>query len=118
MARRGASSASSLRPRAATCRSVDDPSRLPEAPLVEPLLADRSGYIAGLDAREVGYAVVELGGGRERKGDPIDPAVGVVLAENTKVGNHLEAGEPVLWIHARDAESLAAANRAFMPRSG
>ena len=88
---------------------VDDPTLLPAAPLVEPLLAERGGYLAEIDAREVGYAVVELGGGRERKGDPVDPAVGVVLAEGAKVGNPVRAGDPLMWIHARNAESLAAA---------
>jgi pyrimidine-nucleoside phosphorylase len=89
--------------------SVDDPSCLPGAPLVEPLTAEQSGYIAGLDAREVGFAVVELGGGRARKGEPIDPAVGVVLSEKAKVGSYVEVGEPLMWIHAREGESLAAA---------
>ena len=89
--------------------AVDDPTLLPAAPLVEPLLAERGGYLAEIDAREVGYAVVELGGGRERKGDPVDPAVGVVLAEGAKVGNPVSAGDPLMWIHARDAESLAVA---------
>ncbi len=89
--------------------AVDDPSLLPAAPLIEPLVAERSGYLAELDAREVGYAVVELGGGRERKGDPVDPAVGVVLAQGAKVGNAVDTGDPLMWIHARDAESLAVA---------
>ena len=88
--------------------AIDDLVRLPKAPLIEPLTAEQSGYIAELDAREVGYAVVELGGGRARKGDPIDPAVGVVLSERSKVGNYVEAGEPLMWIHAHDRESLAA----------
>ena len=47
---------------------VDDPSRLPVAPLIAPLLAPRSGYIARADAREIGFTVVNLGGGpRGRK---------------------------------------------------
>jgi pyrimidine-nucleoside phosphorylase len=87
--------------------AIDDPSRLAQAPVIEPLTADEDGYIAGIDAREVGFATVELGGGRERKGDPVDPAVGVVLSEKAKVGNYVEAGEPLMWVHARDLSSLA-----------
>lgn len=97
---------------------VDDPSRLPAAAIVTPLPAPAEGYVAALDAREVGRAVVELGGGREKKEDPVDPAVGVVLAPTGKVGGRVTAGAPLLWVHAqteatRDAalERLAAAYR-------
>jgi thymidine phosphorylase len=62
-----------------------------------------------MDAREVGFTVVDLGGGRARKGDPVDPAVGVVLTEGGKVGSKIEAGEPLLWVHARTREALGAA---------
>ncbi len=90
-------------------RAVDDPARLPRAPLIEPLAAARSGYIAAIDAREIGHTVVDLGGGRAKKGDPVDPAVGIVLAEQGKIGCRVEAGEPLLWVHARTKETLAAA---------
>ena len=58
----------------------------------------------------VGLVAAELGAGRARKEDPIDPAVGVVLA--AKVGDSVSAGEPLLHIHARDeAAAQAAAQR-------
>jgi len=79
---------------------IDEPERLPRAPLVSPLLSPADGYIAQVDAREVGYTVVDLGGGRARKEDSIDPTVGVVLAEKTKVGQAVLRGEPLLWVHA------------------
>ncbi len=88
---------------------VDDPSRLPAAPLIAPLPAPRSGYIARTDAREIGFTVVDLGGGRARKEDPVDPSVGVVLTERGKLGGRAEAGEPLLWVHARTQETLDAA---------
>ena len=90
-------------------RFVDDPARLPVAPLIAPLPAPRSGYVARADAREIGYTVVDLGGGRARKEDPVDPAVGVVLTEQGKLGGRVEAGEPLLWVHARTQETLDAA---------
>jgi pyrimidine-nucleoside phosphorylase len=88
---------------------VDDPSRLPHAPIIAPLLAPRPGYVARLDAREVGFTVVDLGGGRAKKGDPVDPAVGVALEERGKIGGKVEAGEPLLWVHARTEASAVAA---------
>ena len=88
---------------------LSESGRLPRAPVIEPLIAPASGYLARMDAREVGLTVVELGGGRAKKGDPVDLAVGVVLAEQGKVGMQVRAGEPLLWIHARTAASLEAA---------
>jgi pyrimidine-nucleoside phosphorylase len=88
---------------------VDAPERLPAAQHVAPLLAPVDGYLAQVDAREVGYAVVDLGGGRARKDDDVDPAVGVVLAEGAKVGRYVKSGDPLLWVHARTAAGLAAA---------
>ncbi len=81
---------------------VDEPERLPSAPVIVELAAPESGWIHALDAREVGFTVVDLGGGRARKGDPVDPAVGVLLAESSKVGRRVERGEPLLSVHARN----------------
>ena len=90
-------------------RYVDDPTLLPKAPLMAPLSAPRSGYVARADAREVGFTVVDLGGGRARKEDPVDPAVGVVLTEQGKLGARVQAGEPLLRVHARTQGTLDAA---------
>jgi thymidine phosphorylase len=59
-----------------------------------------------VDAREIGFVVVDLGGGRAKKTDSVDPAVGVRLSPDAKVGGHVEAGQPLLWVHARSAASL------------
>ena len=87
---------------------VDDPvAVLPRAPVVVPLVADRTGTLAEVDAEEIGLASGALGAGRARKGDAIDPAVGIVL--RPKVGDGLEAGTPIGEIHARDDAGAAAA---------
>jgi pyrimidine-nucleoside phosphorylase len=91
-------------------RVVDDPEGiLPRAPVHEPMLADRSGILATVDAEEIGLASVGLGAGRIRKGDPIDPAVGIVV--HPKIGDRLEAGEPIGEVHARDRDAAAEAAR-------
>jgi pyrimidine-nucleoside phosphorylase len=79
---------------------------LPRAPMIASLVAPRAGYVASVDAREIGFAVVDLGGGRCKKSDPVDPAVGVRLSPHAKVGAHVEAGQPLLWVHARSGEGL------------
>jgi pyrimidine-nucleoside phosphorylase len=81
-------------------RILDDYGVLPAARLVQEVKADGSGFIAGIDALELGMASVLLGGGREKKGDPIDYAVGLVLRH--KVGDPVRAGEILCTIHAND----------------
>ena len=88
-------------------RYVDEPDRLPQAPLIETVPASRAGYLLGINAREVGETSVELGAGRARKEDPIDHAVGIEI--HHKVGDSVEAGQPLFTIHANDAAKLAAA---------
>jgi pyrimidine-nucleoside phosphorylase len=89
---------------------VDDPEGvLPKAPVREPLLADRSGVLLAVRAEEIGLASVALGAGRLRKGDPIDPAVGIVV--RPKIGDRLEAGTPIGEVHARDRDAAAEAAR-------
>jgi thymidine phosphorylase len=63
-----------------------------------------------VDAEALGRASTELGAGRRKKGDPIDPAVGIVF--RPKIGDRLEAGEEIGTIHARDE----AAARECIPR--
>jgi pyrimidine-nucleoside phosphorylase len=88
-------------------RYVDDPDKLPQAPVVERVLAPRSGYLAGLNAVEVGWAVVYLGGGALEKGQRIDHSVGVVV--HHKVGDLVRAGTPLFTVHASDEQKLAEA---------
>lgn len=80
---------------------VDDPEQLPKARFVEEIAAPQSGYLAEIDAQEIGLTSMLLGGGRAKKGDHIDHAVGVVL--HAKVGDRMEQGQPLLTIHAKDS---------------
>ena len=93
-------------------RYVDEPDRLPVAPLIETVETPRAGYLLGINAREVGETSVELGAGRARKEDPIDHAVGIEI--HRKVGEYVQAGEPLFTIHANDAAKLAAAKTRLM----
>lgn len=79
---------------------IDDYSVMPHAKIVNDVVAPRDGFIAGINAAEVGLTCVSLGGGREKKTDVIDYAVGVVLKQ--KVGDHVSRGDPLLTLHAND----------------
>ena len=89
-------------------RVADDPwSVLPRAAVVRPVLSDRAGTLATVDAEALGHASVALGAGRMRKGDPIDPSVGIVM--RSKLGQHVDHGATIGEVHAADT---AAADRA------
>lgn len=90
-----------------TARVVDDYAILPRASIVETINAPRDGFIAAIDAQEVGLTGVDLGGGRAKKGDPIDHAVGVVF--HRKVGARVTRGEPLFTLHANDRAKFDAA---------
>lgn len=83
---------------------IDNPDRLPCASIIELLTAQQSGYVQQISALEVGVTALALGAGRERKGDPIDYAVGIMV--HKKVGDPVAAGEPIFTIHANDSVRL------------
>ncbi|HKV14650.1 MAG TPA: thymidine phosphorylase [Reyranella sp.] len=85
---------------------------LPHAPVVKPCRADRSGYVAAMDARQVGIAVVSLGGGRSHADDAIDPSIG--LTNVIDVGARVRPGDELCIVHAgseADADSAVDAVR-------
>ncbi len=89
-------------------RVVEDPAGvLPRAPVVETLRAEAGGWLTELDALAVGWAAVELGAGRRRPGETIDPSVGIVCCKVP--GEPVTAGERLLEIHASSPEAAAAA---------
>jgi len=82
-------------------------SHLPRAPVLVDAHAQKSGFVSAIDVRAIGLAVVELGGGRTRASDPIDPAVG--FTELAPLGADVGPDSPLARIHARTPEAAAAA---------
>ena len=83
---------------------------LPVAPVQLPIPALGDGYVESIDALEVGLAGLELGVGRKKKEDAVDPAAGIVI--QAPVGGRVRVGEPLAVVHAR-SEELA---RSVVPR--
>jgi pyrimidine-nucleoside phosphorylase len=83
-------------------RYLDEPFRFPTARWIMEVKSPRSGYLATVNAREVGETIIMLGGGRERKGDTIDHAVGVVIEH--KVGDQVQMGDRLFTVHANDEQ--------------
>ncbi len=83
---------------------VDHSERLPHAPMVVPVHADRSGYIEWVDARVAGETAVEIGAGRAKKGDAIDYGVGLEI--HCKVGDRVDKGGLLFTVHANTREQV------------
>lgn len=79
---------------------------LPRAPYVEEITADREGFVDAIDAFAFGEATIELGGGRRRSDEAIDPSVGFELL--ARRGDRLVRGQPLVRIHARSRDDAAA----------
>lgn len=89
-----------------------DTSRLPHASVIREVSAPRTGWVVSWEADEVGAAAMALGAGRARKGDVVAPEVGLRL--RAKVGDRVAAGEPLVEIHARNADDVAAVERRLL----
>ena len=79
--------------------------------VVEPVHADRAGYIDRVDARAIGVAIMGLGGGRRRADDQIDHAVGISQANG--IGDAVGADVPLCLVHARTEDDALAAGAAI-----
>ena len=93
-------------------RAVYDTELLPKARLVQPIPAPTSGYVSRIICDEIGICSLMLGGGRETKESEIDLSVGIVLCK--KVGDRVEAGEPLAMLHANDPDKAAQAEERFL----
>jgi len=93
-------------------RLLEDPSLLPKAPYVEMVNSPEYGWLKSIDARKIGEASVDLGAGRSRKEDTIDPSVGFVI--HHKVGDRVGIGEPLFSIHANSREKLVQAKERLL----
>ena len=77
------------------------------APVLQPVLATRSGWVHTLATRDIGLAVIELGGGRRQARDAVDHRVG--FSQVVGIGQRVEHGEPLAMVHAANGDSARAA---------
>jgi pyrimidine-nucleoside phosphorylase len=83
-------------------RALEEYDRLPKAKGVMSVVAEQDGIVQSIQCGTVGLLGVQLGAGRVRVGEPIDPAVGFVI--NKKIGDEVQAGEPLATIYYNDKE--------------
>ena len=80
---------------------------LPRAKEVEFVRTEKGGYIRKMHTERIGNAARALGAGRERKEDDIDPAVGILM--KVRLGDRVEAGQPLCEIRYSDRSDMARA---------
>ena len=92
---------------------IDEPNRLYSTTVAHAVRAPRAGVISDIDAEALAYAALNAGAGRLRKEDPVDPAVGILLAK--KVGDEVAQNEPVavLLHRMRRQDCIDSIARAF-----
>lgn len=90
-------------------RVVTNPGLIPLAPERGVVTAEVAGFVREILPVSLGYGVVELGGGRWRMEDDVDPRVGFVLA--VRMGDRLEPGDPLGEVHAADVKGLEKGRR-------
>ena len=73
---------------------------LPKAPIVRDVVSNQSGFVTSMQTRDIGVAVVEMGGGRRTREDEIDHAVG--LSNLVSVGAKIQKGDRLFTVHAND----------------
>lgn len=88
-------------------RVVDDPRLLPRACFHAVVSSSAAGFITSTDCQQFGIALAMLGGGREKKEDKIDHAVG--LEFHKRIGDPVKKGEPLATIHYNAEAKLAEA---------
>lgn len=83
---------------------IDNPGKLAKAKFIIPIKADKAGWIEVVDAKEVGESSVEIGAGRSKKDDRIDPAVGIMV--RVKIGDYVEPGATLFEVHVNERNSF------------
>ena len=98
-----------VRQQGGDARVVEDPKLLPRAAHAVDVVAAADGFIGATQCEQLGVAVVVLGGGREKKEDSVDPAVG--LEFHKRIGDRVVRGEPLCTLHYNSDVRLEEARR-------
>ena len=81
---------------------IEDLDKFEKAPIITPIISEKSGYVEKLDAGVIGKAGVNLGIGRIKKEDSIDSRVGISFEK--KIGDKVKKGDILGYIHAGSPE--------------
>ena len=82
----------------------DNPAAFHKPRVTRVLTAAKAGYLAGMDCKQVGWAVQRLGAGRAKPGDPVSAHAGI--ESHAKLGMKLEAGQPIFTLFTEEEALL------------
>ena len=88
-------------------RCISDPRQLPHTPHRVAVLSPRNGWVSACDPKALAWVALEMGAGRLRADQAVDPAVGIELA--VQYGEFVERRQPLAYLHLRqkrDAEKF------------
>lgn len=85
---------------------------LTAAPIIRPVFATKSGFVSAMDARELGMAIVNMGGGRRISSDNIDYAVG--LSDIVSIGDKVDTKTPIVMVHAQTEQQFLSAQKTIL----
>ena len=80
------------------------PFGLPQAQKIQIWKAKKKGYIGQMNAENLGKILIELGGGRKKVSDKVDPSVGMVF--HKKLGSRVQINEPIATVYAQENTPL------------
>ncbi len=92
-----------VRVQGGSLEQIEDLTKLPQASKKVVWKAKKRGFLAKMNTEEIGRILVELGGGRKKASDTIDPGVGMVF--HRKLGSRVQAGDPIVTVYAREQDA-------------
>lgn len=93
---------------------IDNPDKLLTSKYKIPVNSFEEGYVKSIETKNIGQAVVNLGGGRMKKEDTVDYSVGIEVLK--KIGDSVKENEPLMYIYAND-ENRAMTQIEFLRKS-
>jgi len=85
---------------------------LEKAEIIRPIYAENSGIVTSMDTREIGMAVVAMGGGRRKPSDAIDYAVG--FTDFVALGERVDSEKPLAVVHVRNEAQFEEAQKSLL----
>ena len=93
-----------VRAQGGDCSMFQNPAVFHKPRATRTLTASRAGFLAGMDCKQVGWAVQRLGAGRAKPGDPVSAHAGI--ESHAKLGERLEAGQPIFTLFSEEEALL------------
>jgi len=100
-----------IREQGGSMECIDFPDRLPLSSHTRQWKAQKAGYLSAIQTEEIGWIIVDLGGGRKKSTDRIDPTVGLVF--HKKLGSKVQEGECIATVYHQNSKTLSELEKRF-----